>query len=145
MRPLRSAVLSATLAVVLLCPRAGVAEEAFNLVVNQHNATASLSVSDVKRLVAGGTKLWDGGVVVQLGIIPGDVPETQYLASLMDTSTRELLSLIQQQVFKGDLRRPVVLRSSLDCIAFATATPGALCVAARNVPASEGARVVPVR
>ena len=86
----------------------------------------------------------DGGVVVQLGIIPGDAPETAYLASVLGVSVRDLLALIQQQVFKGELRRPVVLRSSNDCVAFAASTPGAICVAASGVAAT-GARIVPVK
>ncbi len=118
---------------------------AFNVLVNQHNPVASLAPADLKRLVLGGTKLWPGGAVVQLGIIPGDEPETRYLASLLETTPRELLSLIQQQVFKGEVRRPVVLRSSIDCAAFASANPGAVCVASTGVPVPDAARVVPIQ
>jgi hypothetical protein len=99
------------------------------VLVNHSNETASLSRSDLRRLVTGMTKQWDSGAVVQLGIIPSDAPETQYLASLLDMSPRELLARLQEQVFKGELRRPVVLRSSADCVAFARSGAGALCVA----------------
>ena len=97
-------------------PRA-TAGGAFIFVVNARNPTAAVSASDVKRLASGGTKVWEGGAVVQLGIIPGDAPETQYLAATMETTVRELMSLLQQQVFKGELRRPAILRSSADCVA----------------------------
>lgn len=101
----------------------------FVIVVNRANTVSSLSRSDLKRAVTGGTKQWSNGAVVQLGIIPSDAPETQYLASLLDLSPREVLSRIQEAVFKGELRRPVILRASAECVAFARGNPGAVCVA----------------
>jgi len=92
------------------------ADDGFNVIVNERNPVPSFSSSDLKRVISGGTKVWDGGKVVQLGLIPSDVPETRHLATLLDTSPQNLLGLIQQQIFKGELRRPVILRSSLDCI-----------------------------
>jgi hypothetical protein len=126
-------------------PRAGVASPAFYVLVNQRNPVASLSASDVSRVINGHIKVWTGGGVILLGIIPRDAPETQYLASLLDSSAGELLSLIQQQVFKGELRRPVVLQSSGDCGAFARSDPGGICVESASVPVPEGARVVPIK
>jgi hypothetical protein len=82
--------------------------------------------------------------VVQLGIITSDAPETQYFASLVDLSPRELMARIQEQVFKGELRRPAVLRSSADCAAFARSSPGAICVAASGTPVPPEAQVVPI-
>ena len=117
----------------------------FTQVVNAQNAVSSLSASDVKRVLSGGTKVWESGAVVQLGLAPGDAGGMQYLAGAVDTTPRELLSMLQQQVFKGELRRPVVLRSSADCFAFASQTPGALCVAATGVPVPAGAKVVALR
>jgi hypothetical protein len=101
----------------------------FVVLVNRANTVSSLSRSDLKRVVTGGTKQWGNGAVVQLGIIPSDAPETQYLSSLLDLSPRELLSRIQEAVFKGELRRPVILRASAECVAFARGNPGAICVA----------------
>ncbi len=122
-------------------PRA-TAGGAFVFVVNARNPTAAVSASDVKRLASGGTKVWEGGAVVQLGIIPGDAPETQFLAATMETTVRELMSLLKQQVFKGELRRPAILRSSADCVALASSSPGGFCVAASGTPTGDGARVL---
>jgi hypothetical protein len=127
-----------------LAPWHAAADAGFNVIVSAKNGVTSLSKSDIKRLVTGNTKTWDNGAVVQLGIIPSDVPETQYLAALLDTSTRELMSTIQQQVFKGELRRPVVLRSSADCLALAAGNPGTICIAAADFPIPAGAKAVPV-
>ena len=117
---------------VLTAARSIDASGGFVVVVNQANPASALSSSDLKHLVTGGTKQWESGAVVQLGIIPADAPETRYLASLLDTTPRELLARVQEQVFKGELRRPAVLRSSADCIAFARSNPGAICVASET-------------
>jgi hypothetical protein len=117
----------------------------FVVLVNRGNPVVELSRTELKRLVTGAIKQWDGGSVVQLGIIPGDVPETEYLASVLDTTPRELLARIQEQVFKGELRRPVVLRSSADCIAFARVSAGAVCAASETVELPPEVHVVAVR
>lgn len=100
----------------------------FAVLVNRENPVTSMSKSELKRVFTGGTKQWDSGAVVQIGVIPSDAAETQYLAGLLETTPRELLARIQEQVFKGELRRPAVLRTSADCVAFARSVPGAVCV-----------------
>jgi len=118
----------------------------FNLLVSAKNPVTSLSTSEVKRLVSGGSKTWETGAgVAQLGIIPGDAPETSYLATMLDTTPRELMSMIQQQVFKGELRRPVPLRSSTDCAALVSVTAGAYCIASASTPVPDTARIVPIK
>jgi ABC-type phosphate transport system substrate-binding protein len=120
------------------------AADDFVILVSKTNRVGSLTRSDLKRVINGGTKQWGNGAVVQLGIIPADAPETQYFASLVDLSSRELLARIQEQIFKGELRRPAVLRSSADCAAFARAYSGAICVAASGTPVPPEAQVVPI-
>jgi hypothetical protein len=126
-------------------PRRVAAGGGFVLVVHIDNPATELSRSELKHLVTGVTKQWDSGAVVQLGIIPSDAPETRHLSSLVDLSVRELLARIQEQVFKGELRRPAVLRSSADCMAFARASAGAICVASEGEPVPPEAHVVTVR
>jgi hypothetical protein len=121
------------------------AEEPFVAVCNKANPVAAISPGELRRLFTGGIKQWDSGAVVRIGIIPSDAPETKYLAGLLDVSTTELLSRIQQQVFKGEMRRPAVLRSSADCAAFARSDPGAICIADARSALPAEARAVPVR
>jgi len=137
-------VLLTTVVGVLYVTRAD-ADSGFCVVVNKANGVASISTSTLKRLCSGATKTWDSGAVVQLGVIAADAPETKFLASALDTTPREMMNLIQQQIFKGDLRRPVALRSSADCMALASANPGALCIASVGTPLPAGARVVPLK
>jgi hypothetical protein len=116
----------------------------FLVVVNASNSITSISRADLKRAITGGTKLWGNGAVVQLGLIPSDAPETRYLGSLIDMSTRDLIERIQEQVFKGEMRRPIVLKSSQDCVALARFSQGAICVVAAGEPIPAEARVVSV-
>ena len=144
MRPISFAAGLLAAAVSLVASPAA-ADGGFSVIVSAKNGAVSLSTSDIKRLVSGNTKTWDGGAVVQLGIIPGDAPETQYLATLLSTTPRELMSALQQQVFKGELRRPIVLRSSADCMALASTNPGTICIAAASVAVPPGAKGVRVQ
>jgi hypothetical protein len=121
------------------------AADGFVVVVNAANPLPSVTAPNLKKLCTGGTKLFDNGAVVHIGVIPDEVPETQHLAGLVGLSTRDLLSRMQEQVFKGEMRRPATLRSSADCVAFAAATPGGLCVAGSATPLTKDVKVLPVR
>jgi hypothetical protein len=131
--------------VVWTTAHAAAASGGYVVLVNHNNPAATLTRPELKRLATGGKKQWDNGAVVQLGIIPNDAAETQFLASLLSMSSRELLERIQEQVFKGELRRPAVLRSSADCVAFARASAGALCVASDSESIPPDANVVAIR
>jgi hypothetical protein len=125
------------LSLLLICfsiVRPAGAGDGFVILVNRSNPITSISRSDIKRTLNGGIKQWESGAVVQLGIIPNEAGETQYLASLVSLTPRELISRIQEQVFKGELRRPVILHRTGDCVAFARSSPGALCVATESEP-----------
>ena len=121
------------------------ADGGFVVVVNNANDTSQLSRGELKKLCTGGTKQWRSGAAVQLGIIASEAPETQHLAGLMDFAPKELLSRIQEQVFKGEMKRPVVLRSSAECIGFARSNAGAICVASSQTPMPPEAHAVPIR
>ena len=114
------------------------------VVVNRSNENSQLSKSELKKAITGGTKQWKNGAAIQLGIIASEAPETQHLGELVDMSPKELLSRIQEQVFKGEMRRPVVLRSSAECIAFARGNPGAICVCSAAAPMPPEAHAVTV-
>jgi hypothetical protein len=131
-RALASVVLGFWLSLGLGPERFAGAGDGFVVVVHRSNLVSS--GSELRRAVLGGMKQWANGAIVQLGIIPKDVPETRYLASLLGVSVSDLFARIQAEVFNGDMRRPVVLRSSADCVAFARANEGAVCVAEDRPP-----------
>jgi hypothetical protein len=119
--------------------------DGFFVIVHRTNTVSSLSKSDLKKLFSGGTKQWESGAVVQVGLITVEAAEPTFLASLFDMTPRELLQRIQEQVFKGEMRRPVVLRSSAECVALARSNPGGVCVASSLILLSPDVRVVLVR
>ena len=131
-----------SLAALLACAPLAAAED-FVILCNKANPVPSLSKSHLRKLFTGAIKQWESGAVVQVALINGNAPETAYLAQLLDMTPWELVFRIQEQIYKGEMKRPVALRSSADCGAFARSTPGAICisVAAPTVPDT---RVVPV-
>jgi hypothetical protein len=131
-----------SLAVLLVCAPLAAAED-FVVLCHQENPVPSLSKSHLRKLFTGGIKQWESGALVQVALINGNAPETAYLAKMLDMTPWELTFRIQEQIYKGEMKRPVALRSSADCGAFARATPGAICISAagHTVP---GTRVVPV-
>ena len=140
---LRSLAVAAALLVSLETgTRAG---DSFVVLVHRGNVVTSLSRSELKRIVTGGTRQWESGAAVQLGIIPAPVPETSSLGTLVDLTVRDLLARLQEQVFNGEIRRPVVLRSSTDCVALARSNPGAICVASSTFSGSPDVQVVTIR
>ena len=115
------------------------------VLVNKANDVKSLTAADVKKVFTGGTKQWGSGAVVQVGIIASEAPETVYLATLFDMTPRALLQRLQEQVFKGEMRRPVVLRSSSDCVGLARSNPGAVCIAAAGAALPPEVKAVSVQ
>lgn len=116
----------------------------FVVLCNQSNPLPSLSRSDLRKAFTGGIKQWPSGAVIHVGLIASNAPETEYLADLIGMTSRELMRRIQEQVFKGEMKRPALLRSSADCAAFARSTEGAICTAVA-MPAPPDTRVVPIR
>jgi hypothetical protein len=120
----------------------GDAAGAFVIVTNASNQQQNMSQSELRKVFSGGIKQWSNGAVVVVGIIPSDAPETTYLSKLLDTTPTDLLRRIQEQVFRGEMRRPAVLHSSNECFAFARSNPGALCAAAMPGAAPAGVQIV---
>ncbi len=124
-RPLPLA-LAATLALATTPAHA----DDFVVLHHRDNPVASFDADALRRLYTGRTKQWDRGAVVQVIVIPAEgAVETRYLAELLGMTPRELLSRMQQEVFRGEMRRPVIVRSSQECVAAVRSNPGGLCVA----------------
>ncbi len=143
--PVIRPLLAGLIACAVLASRGAAGAPPFVVLCNKAKDVKALTKAEVQKVFSGGTKQWSGGAIVQVGIIPGEAPETQYLASLFDTTPRALLQRLQEQVFKGEMKRPVVLRSSADCAALARSSAGAVCIASAATPVPPEAHVVPVQ
>lgn len=87
---------------------AGRAEAGFVVVRNAKNPTAKLSKDALKGVFTGKTKAWTGGETIILVIGNEDSAAMQWLAdSVLGVSAKTYLSKIKQDVFKGDVPKPL--------------------------------------
>ena len=120
------------------------ADPGFVILCNASNPLVVMSSMDLKKALSGSTKMWSNGAVVQVGIMPLDSRELAALSSAVGMTPPELLGRMQQQVFKGEMRRPVLLRSGAECVGLARSNAGAICVAARSARLPPEVKVVSV-
>jgi hypothetical protein len=99
----------------------------FVLVRNTRNTTASVSRGDVKDLSVGKRKTWGSGAVVQLVLPPAGTPALGWFASaVVGVPEDALMNKIRQEVFKGELRKPLTAASDKDTLSAVAADPGTL-------------------
>jgi hypothetical protein len=121
------------------------ADGGFVIVCNISNPMTTLTSTELKKALTGGTKQWANGAVVQIGISSSETPELTAVAGAAGMSASDLLSRVQQQVFKGEMRRPVILRSTAECLGLARSNPGAICAAAAGATLPAEAKIVTIR
>ena len=108
--------------------------EGFLVAHHKSNATA-VDSETLRKAFTGRLKQWDSGSVVQTAVINNEsAPETVFLATTIGMKPGELLNRVQQDVFRGELKRPMTLKSSADCVAAAKSNPGVVCIAAEGTP-----------
>ena len=126
--------------VSLLALWASRAEAGFLVVKNAKNPTAKLSKDAVKGVFSGKTKTWSGGETIILVIGSEDSPAMQWLAdAVFAVSAKTLLSKIKQDVFKGDVPKPLAANDDPGTIKRVQSGPGVVCLgsdaAAKSLPA----------
>ena len=121
-----------TLALASIAPSSQ-ADAGFVLVCHASNPNSSLTSAELKKAFTGGTRQWGNGAVVQIGVTSSDSPELQFIAGTIGMSSAELLSRVQQQVFKGEMRRPVILRSLAEFLSLTRTNAGAICATSAGV------------
>jgi hypothetical protein len=83
---------------------------------NQKNPTTTLNKQTIRSLFTGQTKQC-GGAVVQTVVGEKESEEFGHLAAVFGTGPSELLAKIKQEVFRGEMRRPVLAHTPSECIA----------------------------
>ncbi len=121
--------------------------DGFVFVRNSRNPVHNLSRTEVRKLFTGRSKQWTSGRVFQGVIGEIDTQEFVWLAmAIFDMSPKDLLTKMKQEIFRGEMKRPIVVKSSDECIEVVQKTETALCVAtevsARLLPT--GVEVVPL-
>jgi ABC-type phosphate transport system substrate-binding protein len=113
----------------------------FVLIRNARNPTASLSGAQIRDLAIGKKKAWPHGPVVLLVLNRADTPDLEWFASsIVHMSGHALLARIREQVFKGEMRKPITTASEQDVLTAVASEEGAIGVVraglAKNLPTS---------
>jgi len=120
----------------------------FVLIHNAKTGATSVTRAQLKEMAIGKKKTWPSGAPVQLVLAPVGSPEMRWFATeAAGIGDEVLMSKIKQEVFKGELRRPVFVSSDKDCVNAVAGDPGGVGVvsaeAAKSLPA--GVTALPVQ
>lgn len=129
------------LALVLLFLSSSALADDFVFVRNAGNPTATLQAADVKDLYTGKRKEWSNGASVQVVLTSESSPELAWLAStFFGVNARSLLSKIKQEVFKGEMPKPVLVENEQETIEKLKSLKGGIGVvsaaAAKSLPST---------
>ncbi|HET7503834.1 MAG TPA: hypothetical protein VFK02_22590 [Kofleriaceae bacterium] len=107
-------------------PRA--AADGFVLIGNAKANAKTLSRAEVKALYTGKSKTLGGSAVIVVVRPESDAPFTQFVDQVFGIPTKTLLSKIQQEVFKGEMTKPLKAASDDEVIQHVGAAAGNLGV-----------------
>lgn len=133
-------VFGAVMAAVLAWSDVTAADD-FVLIRNAKNPVTKLTRGEVKEMAVGKKKVWPQGQIVQMVLGPSGSPELGWFAStVVGAPEATFMAKVRQEVFKGEMRRPIVATAESDCLEAVGADPGALGVVrastASHLPAS---------
>jgi hypothetical protein len=107
-----------------------------------------VSKTELKDMAIGRKKAWPSGAPVQLVLEAVGTPEMKwfalYAAAISDDT---LAAKMKQEVFKGELRRPIVVSSDKSCVNAVANDPGAVGVVSAETAKSlpDGVTVLAVQ
>jgi hypothetical protein len=140
---LASAAALLTCAALLAPSVAGASPNQFVLIKNARNKSAAITKADAKDLFTGKRKLWSTGEVVQVVVRAGEGDGIQWLAEdVFGVSPRNLLTKIRQEVFKGEMAKPIIAASDDEIIKQVVSIGGAIGVIPAPVAAKLPAEAV---
>jgi ABC-type phosphate transport system substrate-binding protein len=109
-------------------PTAYAAADGFVLICNARAATRALPRSEVRSLYTGKAKTLGGNAVVVVIRSEDDVPFTEFADQVFGVPTKTLLSKIKQEVFKGEMTKPVKAESDDEVVRYVSASSGMIGV-----------------
>jgi hypothetical protein len=109
----------------------------FVVVISTKNPESRLQRTDVRDAFIGQTKQWPNGAVVQPIIGEESSAEFAWLAiRIFRLSPREVLARIKQEIFRGEMKRPIVARDAQECFAAILHHEGGIGVVSRDAAAN---------
>ncbi len=121
-------VLAASLASLASGPTVYAAADGFVLICNARASTQALSRSDVRSLYTGKAKTLGGSAVVVVIRSEDDVPFTEFADQVFGVPTKTLLTKIKQEVYKGEMSKPVKAETDDEVVRYVSASPGTIGV-----------------
>jgi len=115
------------LAVIAVAPRHA-AGDGFAVVVNAKSTSQTLSKPDVRALYTGKAKQLDGSAVVVVVRGEDDAVFAAFVDQMFGIPSRALLSKIKQEVFKGEMAKPIKAANDDEVVQAVGAAPGMLGV-----------------
>jgi hypothetical protein len=136
----RVRLLIALAAVLLGAP--AVSAEDFTLIRNTKNPVAALSRGDLKALAAGKKKTWPNGPIAVLVLPRPGTAELRWFAAMVGVPESVLMARIKELVFRGEIRKPIIVGSSEEMLTAVRTETGCLGIvtaaAAKNLPEGVG-------
>jgi len=120
----------------------------FVLIHNVKTGQTSVTKSELKDMSIGRRKTWSSGAPVQLVLQAVGTPEMKWFAVFAaGISDDTLASKMKQEVFKGELRRPITVTSDKSCVNAVANDPGGMGVVSAETAKSlpEGVAVLAVQ
>jgi hypothetical protein len=126
----RIRVLAATALAGLIALGSGAARpDGYAMIRNGRSGAGSLTRAQIKDMATGRRRTWPRGPVVVLVLPRAGTPELAWFArSVIGMPENALLARIREQVFKGEMRRPITAATEQDVLTAVAADPGALGV-----------------
>jgi ABC-type phosphate transport system substrate-binding protein len=109
-----------------LAPVTASQAQTFAVVKNARNRVASVSKNELKALYTGKTKAWSGAAVIVVVDRAGFAPFTAFAEATFGVSAKTLHSKIKQEVFKGEMAKPLQGSTDAEVIAQVASTAGAI-------------------
>ena len=116
------------------------------LVTSGSNASTKVTKSDLKEMMLGKQKAWKGGGIVHLVMQSDDSKSTEWVSSqIFGVGAKTLITKIRQEVFKGELAKPVMCANDNECLEQAKNIGGALTFVAVGTKLPEGVKPVTIQ
>jgi hypothetical protein len=117
----------------------------FVFVRNTRNPATEITAQQAKEMAIGKRKVWPHGEVVLLVLAPPNTPALAWFATrVCGVEEAALMSKIKQEVFKGELRKPVFAATDRETAEAVAADDGAIGIVRAEFAKSLPAGVAPL-
>jgi hypothetical protein len=104
----------------------------FVLIRNKKTALSNISLADARKLYFAEIKQWPSGIVVQVVLHADGSPENVWLSQRFGLKSKDLLTRIKQEVFRGEMKRPILVSNTVECVDAVKQHDGAVGVIPRD-------------